>query len=254
MPRVQDKVAIVTGTASVPGLGNEIAMLLAREGAKVMVTDIDAAGARACADRIKQAGGQAIAMQQDVTDEAAWTAVLDKTAEVFGKLDILVNNAGIAVLKMIDQMTLADFERQMNVNMTSVFLGTKYALALMRKAGNGGSIINMSSVAGLVGIPGVSAYAASKAGVRVFSKAVAMEYAAEKIRCNSVHPGIIWTNMQQVAIKDNPEQYDILNESIPMKHMGEPLDIANCVLYLASDESKYVTGAEFVVDGGLTAM
>lgn len=252
MARVKDKVAIVTGTASVPGLGHEIALLLAREGAKLVVSDIDFEGAQACAEQINQAGGEAVALHQDVTDEAVWQQVIDKAVTDFGGLDILVNNAGIAVLKMIDQMTLADFERQMNVNMTSVFLGTKYAAAVMRARG-GGSIINMSSVAGIVGIPGVTAYAASKAGVRVFSKAVAMEYAAEKVRCNTVHPGIIWTNMQQVAIKDNPEQYDIITQAIPMKEMGEPLDIANCVLYLASDESKYVTGAEFVVDGGMTA-
>ncbi|RME66152.1 MAG: glucose 1-dehydrogenase [Alphaproteobacteria bacterium] len=252
MPRVKDKVAIVTGAASVPGLGNEIARTLAREGASVVVSDIDEAGARACAETIEKNGGKALALKQDVTDEAAWAATVDKAVAAYGRLDILVNNAGIAVLRTLEQMTLADFERQIDVNLTSVFLGTKYAVPAMLKSG-GGSIVNLSSVAGLVGIPGVSAYAASKAGVRLFSKAIAMEYAQRNIRCNSVHPGVILTNMQQVAIEDNPEQYEAINNSIPMKHMGEPADIANCVLYLASDESKYVTGAEFVVDGGLTA-
>jgi NAD(P)-dependent dehydrogenase (short-subunit alcohol dehydrogenase family) len=137
--------------------------------------------------------------------------------------------------------------------MTSVYLGTRRGLAAMREGGRGGSIVNISSVAGLVGIPGVSAYAASKAGVRLFSKAIAMETATENIRVNSVHPGMIWTSMQKVAIQDNPEQYDMLTAGIPMKKMGEPVDVANCVLFLASEEARYITGAEFVVDGGMTA-
>lgn len=251
MGRVSGKVAIVTGTASDPGLGRATAIRLAEEGAKVVVTDIDEAGAKACAAAITTQGGTAIALHHDVTKEDQWLAVLAATLKAYGQIDILVNNAGIAMLKMIDPMTLADFERQMLVNSTSVFLGTKHVIPHMRK--NGGSIVNLSSVAGLVGIPGVSAYAASKAAVRLFSKSIAMECARDQIRCNTVHPGVIWTNMQKVALRDNPEQYDIINASIPMGRMGEALDIANCILFLASDEAKYITGAEFVVDGGMTA-
>jgi NAD(P)-dependent dehydrogenase (short-subunit alcohol dehydrogenase family) len=165
---------------------------------------------------------------------------------------VLVNNAGVAVLKPIEAFTLAEYERQMTVNMTSVFLGSRAAIAMMRKGG-GGSIVNMSSIAGIVGVPGVSAYAASKGGVRLFSKTIAIECARDNIRCNSVHPGLIDTNMQQVSLRDNPEQYDILKESIPMGRMGVPEDVARCVLFLASDESAYVTGTELVVDGGMTA-
>lgn len=251
--RVEGKVALVTGAGSQGGLGAAAALRLAEEGAIVYLSDIDADGAEARAAGIRAAGGKAVALRQDVTSEAEWDAIIGRIVSEAGGLDILVNNAGIAVLKTIDQMTPEDFARQMDVNMTSVYLGTRRALVAMREAGRGGSIVNISSVAGIVGIPGVSAYAASKAGVRLFSKAVAMETAAEGIRVNSVHPGMIWTAMQKVALKDNPEQYDILTAGIPMKKMGEPLDIANCVLFLASEEARYITGAEFVVDGGMTA-
>ncbi len=253
MGRVEGKVALVTGAGSTPGLGEATAKRLAEEGAVVYLTDIDEAGVMARAEEIRATGGRAKGMRQDVTSEAEWDATVDAILADVGRLDILVNNAGIAVLRMIDAMTLQDFARQMEVNMTSVYLGTRRAVAEMRKTGQGGSIVNLSSVAGLVGIPGVSAYAASKAGVRLFSKAIAMETAREGIRVNSVHPGMIWTNMQKVALQDNPEQYDIITAAIPMGKMGEALDIANCVLFLASEEARYITGAEFVVDGGMTA-
>jgi NAD(P)-dependent dehydrogenase (short-subunit alcohol dehydrogenase family) len=251
--RVQDKIALVTGAGSAGGLGAASALRLAEEGATVYLSDIDVAGAEARAAEIRAGGGKATALRQDVTSEAEWDAIVDRIIAEAAGLDILVNNAGIAVLKMIDQMTPEDFGRQMEVNMTSVYLGTRRAVAAMREAGRGGSIVNISSVAGLVGIPGVSAYAASKAGVRLFSKAVAMETATDGIRVNSVHPGMIRTAMQDVALKDNPEQYDTLTAGIPMKKMGDPVDIANCVLFLASEEARYITGAEFVVDGGMTA-
>ena len=163
-----------------------------------------------------------------------------------------MNNAGIAMLQPIADMSLEDYEKQMKVNMTSVFLGTRSALTVMRTSG-GGSIVNMSSVAGLVGIPGTGAYAASKGAVRLFSKTVALEHARENIRCNTVHPGVIWTNMQQVAIRDNPDVFEVLKETIPVGRLGEPDEVAQCVLFLASDESSYVTGAELVVDGGFAA-
>jgi len=252
MARFKDKVALVTGAASNPGLGRAIAQLLAREGGKVVVTDIDEAGIADCAATIKAAGGTAVAWRQDVTSENEWKATIDRCTATFGRLDVLVNNAGIAVLRPVASMTLEEYELQMKVNMTSVFLGTRAALPAMQAAG-GGSIVNISSVAGLVGIPFTGAYAASKGGIRLFSKTVAMEHAKENIRCNSVHPGVIWTKIQEVAMRDNPAGFEALNKSLPMGRMGRPEDVAQCVLFLASDESSYVTGAELVVDGGMTA-
>lgn len=244
--RVAGKVAVITGAGSEGGLGAAVAARLAEEGATVWLTDVDEAGAKA---RAAEIGGSAQARRQDVTSEEGWTALLAET----GPIDILVNNAGIATLRMIEDLTPADYARQMEVNMTSGYLGMRAAVANMRAHGRGGSIVNMSSVAGLVGIPGVSGYAASKAGLRLFGKAVAMETAKQKIRVNSVHPGMIMTQMQKVALQDNPDQYHVLTAGIPMGYMGDPIDIANMVLFLASDEARYITGAEFVVDGGMTA-
>ncbi|MGK2287122.1 SDR family NAD(P)-dependent oxidoreductase [Pedomonas sp. V897] len=253
MGRVSGKVAIVTGAASDGGLGFATARALAREGAKVVLTDLNEAEVLKRGEELRAAGGDVLALAQDVTDEAQWDQVIARTREAYGQLDILVNNAGVAILKWMDAMTLADFERQIRINLTSVYLGSAAALKVMRAQGKGGVITNLSSIAGLVGVPGASAYAASKAGVRAFTKSIALEAARDNIRCNSVHPGVIWTDMQKVAIRDNPEQYDILNASIPMGRMGEPDDIANMILFLSSDEAKYITGAEFTVDGGLTA-
>ncbi|MDY0067162.1 MAG: glucose 1-dehydrogenase [Steroidobacteraceae bacterium] len=253
MARVADKVALVTGGASVPGIGSATAKRLAEEGAVVYVTDLDGAGAEAAAASIRSAGGQAIAMAHDVTAEADWDRVMGAIMRDHGRIDILVNNAGIAVLRMIDALSTTDWMRQMEVNLTSVYYGVRRAVQEMRRVGRGGSIVNLSSVAGLVGVPGCSAYAASKGGIRLFTKTVALETARDKIRVNSVHPGMIRTNIQKDALADNAAQYDIINAAIPMGHMGEAVDVANCILFLASDEARYVTGAEFVVDGGLTA-
>ncbi len=244
--RVAGKVALITGAGSEGGLGEAMARRLAEEGATVWLTDIDKDGVEARAAAI---GGTARGLHHDVTSEAAWDEVLGQT----GPIDILVNNAGIAVLRPIENLPPADYARQMEVNMTSGYLGMRAGVANMRAHGRGGSIINISSVAGLIGIPGVTAYAASKAGLRLFGKALAMETAKQKIRVNSVHPGMIMTGMQKVALQDSPEQYEILTAGIPMGYMGEPIEIANMVLFLASDEARYITGAEMVVDGGLTA-
>jgi NAD(P)-dependent dehydrogenase (short-subunit alcohol dehydrogenase family) len=252
MTRLKDKVALITGAASDPGLGRSTALRFVREGAKVAITDIDEAGLEDCERAVREAGGEVIAWTQDVTSEEGWKTAVHRVQSHFGKLDILVNNAGIAVLRPVREMTLAEYNQQMSVNMTSVFLGCKYAIPAMQVAG-GGSIVNISSVAGLVGIPGAGAYGASKGGVRLLSKTVALEHARENIRCNSIHPGVIWTNIQQDAIRDNPAQYDLLNEAIPMGRMGQPEEVANCILFLASDESSYVTGAELAVDAALTA-
>jgi NAD(P)-dependent dehydrogenase (short-subunit alcohol dehydrogenase family) len=252
MSRLESKVCLVTGVGSSLGLGYATACAFAREGAQLVITDIDEAKLADRVAEIEAAGGRVAGWRQDVTSEQDWQHTMAEIQQRFDRLDVLVNNAGIAMLKPLQDFSLADYERQMSVNMTSVFLGTQAAVAAMRESG-GGSIINMSSTAGLVGVPGVSVYSASKAGVRLFSKTVALECARDGIRCNTVHPGLIDTDMQQVAKRDNREQYDFLQESVPMGRMGAPADVANCVLFLASDESAYVTGAELVVDGGLTA-
>ncbi len=255
MGRVSQKVALVTGAASNPGLGRSTAMTLAAEGATVVVTDLDLAGAQATAEAIEAAGGTALALQQDVTSETGWQDTITAIESQFGQLDILVNNAGIAVLMPVSEMSLADWNRQIEVNLTSVFLGCKYGMASMEKSG-GGSVINLSSVAGLVGLQRCVAYGAAKGGVRIMSKSLAMEGAEHNIRCNSVHPGVIWTNMQAQAggaAAAESETPPPAPASIPLGRMGVPQDIANCILYLASDESNYVTGAEFTVDAGMTA-
>ncbi len=253
MGRVAGKIAIVTGAASNPGLGRATAEALGREGARLIVTDIDLAGAEDCARAIREAGGEAVAVRQDVTSEEGWKALIAQATRDFGRLDVLVNNAGIAILKPIDALTLADWNRQIEVNLTSVFLGCKYAAPAMRAAG-GGSIINLSSVAGLVGLQTCAAYGAAKGGVRIMSKVLAAELGKDKIRCNSVHPGFIWTNMQPAVQSGGRAAAEAATAGLPLARVGEPDDIANCILYLASDEAAYVTGAEFTVDAGLTAI
>ena len=254
MGRVAGKVSIVTGGASNPGLGRSTALALGREGAKVVVTDVNLEGAEQTAAAIREAGGTAIALAQDVTSEARWKEVIATTVAKFGRLDVLVNNAGIAVLKTMADLTLADFNRQIEVNLTSVFLGSKYGMEQMRKNG-GGSIVNLSSVAGLVGMATCGAYSASKGGVRLMTKCIAVEGGPDNIRCNSVHPGVIWTNMQAAAVAGRGAAVPEAGPSrIPLGRVGQPDDIANCILYLSSDESNYVTGAEFTVDAGMTAI
>lgn len=253
MARLTGKIALVTGGASVPGLGSATAIRFAEEGAIVYVTDRDAEGAESVAAGIRASGLQAHALAHDVTNEAEWDRVMATIDAAHGRLDILVNNAGIAVLRMIEDFTTDDWNLQTNVNLDSVFYGTKRAVIAMRKAGGGGSIINISSVAGIGGVPACSAYAAAKGGVRIFSKAVAMETAKDRIRVNTVHPGMILTNMQGVALEDNADNYQETLALIPMGYMGDPLDIANMNLFLASDEARYITGTEMVVDGGMMA-
>lgn len=253
MGRLQDKVALVTGGASVPGLGSTTAQRFAEEGAITYISDRDGAGAEKVAADIRATGGRAQALAHDVTSEADWDRVMATIMAEQGRLDVLVNNAGIAVLRMIEDFTADDWKLQNDVNLNSVFHGSKRAVAAMRQGGKGGSIINISSVAGLAGVPGCAAYAASKGGVRLFSKVVALECAKDAIRCNSVHPGMIMTNIQGVAAEDNADNYDATVAQIPMGYMGEPLDIANMNLFLASDEARYITGSEFVVDGGMMA-
>lgn len=251
MGRLSGKVVLITGAASVPGLGSATAYRFAEEGATLVLTDLDGDGAERIAADIRAKGGQASAMRHDVTSTADWDAVFAAIVADHARLDVLVNNAGIAILRAIADFTDAEWIRQNDVNLHSVYYGTQRAVKLMREVGEGGSIINISSVAGLIGVQGCAAYAAAKGGVRSLSKAVALECARDKIRVNSVHPGMIMTNIQKVAMADNPEIYEQLSASIPMGYFGDPVDVANMNLFLASDESRYCTGSEFVVDGGL---
>lgn len=251
--RVAGKVALVTGAASNPGIGRSIALTLAREGAKLVVTDVDVAGATACAEEICAAGGEALAFAHDVTKEDQWQHVLGETTSAFGGLDILVNNAGIAILVPLKDLTTEQWTRQIDVNLNGVFLGCKYGLEAMRASG-GGSLVNLSSIAGHVGTKTTVAYAATKGGVLAMSRSIAVEEAENNIRCNTIHPGMIWTNMQAEAMgSKEAESYNPPAFMVPMERQGTPQEIANMALFLASDESSYVTGAEFVVDGGMTA-
>ncbi|MCP3055704.1 SDR family oxidoreductase [Aurantimonas marianensis] len=257
MSRVRDKVAIVTGAAL--GLGEASARMLAREGAKVVVTDIKEEEGERVAQDVAAAGGEAIYLHHDVADESAWQRMIQATLDHFGRLDVLVNNAGVGWGGPPEEETLERWRRLMSVNLDGVFLGTKHAiLAMKRKDPPGGSIINLSSIEGLVGDPNLGAYNASKGGVRMYTKSVAL-YCAKaglNIRVNSIHPGYIWTPMVENYLAENgdvEEGRQALNALHPIGHVGEPDDIAFGVLYLASDESKFVTGTELVIDGGYTA-
>jgi 3(or 17)beta-hydroxysteroid dehydrogenase len=255
MGRVEGRVAVVTGGAL--GIGQACAQVLAKEGAKVVITDINEAAGAALAAEIQGAGGQALFVRQDVAQEADWQAVIAATVQAFGRLDILVNNAGIGTSVNIEEETLAGWRHLMSINLDAVFLGTQYAIKTMKGSG-GGSIINISSIEGLVGDPSIAAYNASKGGVRLLTKSAAL-YCAKgglNIRVNSVHPGYIRTPMIENALASSPDgqaMYDYLVSLHPIGHLGEADDIAYGVLYLASEESKFVTGSELVIDGGYTA-
>jgi len=261
--QLQDKVALVTGGAS--GIGRACAERLANDGAVVVVTDIqDDKGAETVA-AIAAAGGKARYLRHDVTSEEAWIAVVADVAKTEGRLDILVNNAGIGLAGSIVEMTLADFQRQFAINVDGVFLGMKHSLPLIRKGGRGGSIINMSSVAGLKGSPNMGGYCATKGAVRLITKSAAMECAEQKdgVRVNSVHPGLIETPIWDSIVGSGgpgansgvsrSDMLDAMSQmAVPLGMKGWPQDIANGVAWLAGEESRYVTGAELVIDGGLT--
>jgi 3(or 17)beta-hydroxysteroid dehydrogenase len=253
MDRVKNKVALVTGCAG--GLGRAEALLLAKEGAAVVVTDIEENAMERLAEEIKSQGGKAAHAKLDVTREDAWNGTIDRILEEFGKLDILVNNAGVIFYKKIEDTSLAEWRRLMSVNLDGVFLGTKCAIKAMR-ANRTGSIINIASVAGLIGNPDAAAYHASKGGVRSFTKAAAIECSKAgygyNIRINSIYPGVINTSMADDLKKDEVKLRTALSWHA-MGHFGEPEDVAYGVLYLASDESKFMTGSELVIDGGWTA-
>jgi NAD(P)-dependent dehydrogenase (short-subunit alcohol dehydrogenase family) len=226
--------------------------MMAQEGAKVVFGDIlDDQGRQVEAD-IRAAGGDVTYVHLNVTSESDWRAAVDTAVNTYGKLDVLVNNAGILIRSSIEETTEDDFDRIMAVNVKGVFLGTKFAIPAMRRAG-GGSIINISSTAGLVGSPGeTAAYSATKGSVRLLTKSTAVQHAKDNIRCNSIHPGPIETDMIKDVL-ETPERWEQRLRRLPLQRAGKPEDIAYGVIYLASDESSYVTGAELVIDGGTTA-
>jgi 3(or 17)beta-hydroxysteroid dehydrogenase len=250
--RLSGKAAFVTGAAS--GIGRAIARRFAAEGARVALADRDEAGGSAAAREI---GAAALFLAHDVTSEESWVAALGRAVAAFGRLDILVNNAGIGTGGSIEKTSLEEWRHVHAVNLDGVFLGCKHALAHLRAAG-GGSIVNMSSVAGIIGTPTLAAYGASKAAVRKLTKSVALHCAARKdgIRCNSIHPTFIATPMVEAMIgaSKSPERTRAaLEAQVPMGRLGEAGEVAELALFLAGDESSFVTGAEFVIDGGLTA-
>jgi len=257
--RVAGKVAIITGGAS--GIGRSCALRLAEEGALVVVTDIqDDLGAETVA-AVRDRGGTAEYVHHDVTEEPAWIDVVAAVVSRHGGLHVLVNNAGIGIGGSIVDMTLADWQRQQAINLDGVFLGVKHSIPAMSDSGSG-SIINMSSVAGLKGSASLAAYNATKGGVRLFTKGVALECANNQwpVRVNSVHPGIIdtpiWTKLNPEFQEDGSHEISpaaVAATSVPGGRLGTPFDVANGVLFLASDDSSYITGTELVIDGGLSA-
>lgn len=249
--RVSGKIALVTGAGM--GLGRATSLLLAKEGATLFCTDISPQHGEATAQLIREAGGMAHFMTHDVSDPAAWEKVAQAVHDQHGRLDIVVNNAGIAYASNIEDCDMEQWRHTMAVNADGVFLGCKHGVALMK--GKGGSIINLSSIDGVIGEAELAAYCASKGAVRTLTKAVAVHCAERKygIRCNSIHPGYIWTPQTENYLRDlgrlEEERAKALSRH-PIGYLGEPNDIAYMALYLASDESKFVTGSEMVVDGG----
>ena len=254
------KVALVTGAAS--GIGRSAALLLAREGAKIVATDLQDENGEGLLRELRAIGCEAEYYHHDVTREEDWQSIVAQTRARFGRLDVLVNNAGIGLSGPVVDMAFADWKRQVAVNLDGVFLGVKHSLPLMR-AGGGGSIINVSSIAGIKASPNVSGYCATKGGVRLFTKSVALECAAAKdgVRVNSLHPGITETAIWDTLIgtvedgsnggRERGPTLDKLTErAVPLGYKAAPEDIANGILWLASDESRYVTGTELVIDGG----
>ncbi|MBM4761170.1 glucose 1-dehydrogenase [Bacillus sp. B15-48] len=248
MGRLNGKVAIITGAAM--GQGEAEAELFAKEGAKVVTTDIEVTELEKVVQRIIDNGGDAIALQHDVSNEENWKQVIAAAIDKYGKIDILVNNAGIVAFEKVADVKFEDFNRIMSINAAGTYLGMKHVIPEMKKNG-GGSIVNISSIAAYVATGG-AAYAGSKGAVLSMTKNTALEYAKYKIRVNSVHPGTIITRMVDAAFQDEEYKKKIL-EGTPLPYLGEPIDVAYGALYLASDESRFITGSELIIDGGKLA-
>lgn len=264
MNRMDGRVCLVSGGAK--GIGAAIATKLAAAGGLVVVTDLDGAGAERTAAAIRDTGGQAVGHRHDVTSEADWERVTAAAVSKFGGLDVVVNNAGLFLARPIEEMTIEEWRWLSGPNLEGVLLGTKHGIKAMkdpvRRKSSTGSIVNLSSIAGLIGAPKASAYCMTKGGVRIFTKAIAMECAelGYNIRCNSIHPGIIDTDMGMAAmdrrapgVNDPAEKRKAGAAAHPLGRMGQAEDIARAALYLASEDSSFVTGTEIVVDGGITA-
>jgi NAD(P)-dependent dehydrogenase (short-subunit alcohol dehydrogenase family) len=247
--RLKDKVAIITGAAS--GIGKATAKLFAEHGAKVVVADIDKDGGSQTVTQIQNGGNEAIFVETDVTLKVDTEKMVAQTVETYGKLDILFNNAGIAMRLPVAELPEADWHRCLDVNLTGVFLCAKAAIPAMQKNG-GGSIINMSSIYGVVGADVRAAYVASKGGVTNLTRGMALDYAENNIRVNCICPGFVETPLVAGVIK-TPEEYQALADKHPMCRLGQPEEIAYGALYLASDESAFVTGIALPIDGGYTA-
>lgn len=249
MGRLDHKVALITGAAG--GMGKADALLFAKEGAKVAITDLQLDKLQAVVEEIKQNGGEAIGFAHNVASEDDWIRIVGDTIAQYGKIDILVNNAGISSAVPYLETTVAQWDKVMSINLTGTFLGQKHVIPHMIENG-GGSIINISSIAGLTGGSGAGAYTASKGAVRMLTKATAIDFAKHNIRVNSIHPGYIATPMTVDLMAD--QQMKMWFESqTPLPRLGKPEDIANGVLFLASDDSSFITGVELPIDGGYYA-
>jgi NAD(P)-dependent dehydrogenase (short-subunit alcohol dehydrogenase family) len=248
--RMNDKVAVITGATQSNGIGYATAKAIAREGAKVILTGQDANALQERVREFTHDGLSAISFGHDVASEKSWAELLSIARSTYGKINILVNNAGLSLRHPIDLLSLADWHRVVDVNLTGVFLGCRMAVGAMREQGGGGAIVNVSSIGAMKAFQKSGAYGASKAGVRQLTRIVALEGAKDNIRCNAVYPGLIGTKFIREASEDQAHM-KALFESIPFGRMGAPEEVAKCIVFLASSDSSYVSGAELVVDGGL---
>ena len=254
--RLEGKVALISGAASgvegeLMGFGGAAAHMFCREGAKVVLGDINTAGGERTAEQIRAAGGDAIFVKLDVTQEQDWIDAVAATVAAYGTLNVLVNNAGSGARYTVEETTEEAWDGQMDVHGKGTFLGTKYAIPEMLKAG-GGSIVNISSIYGLVGSPTSTAYHAGKGAIRLLTKSTAVQYAADNVRANSIHPGYCRTPLTARSY-ENERHFTWINEQIPIGRVGNADDIAYGIVFLASDESSFMTGSELVIDGGTTA-